>query len=88
MTEGSPDRAAVADGPVGDGARDPLHGAARHIGDPAILDVAMGDTGADDEFTSAAFGRFQFRKAGYVDDQIRLDQPQIEHRAPAIAPRR
>src|ERR1700690_1007592 len=80
MTERSPDRATVADRPVGNGAGNPLHGAARYVGYSAILDVAMRDTGADDEFIAAAFGPFQFGKPGYVDDQIRLDQPQIEHR--------
>ena len=72
MAERSADRAAVAHGAVGDGGGDPLHGAARHIGDAPILDIAMGDAGADDELVAAAFGLLQFGKPGDVDDQVRL----------------
>ena len=72
MTEGSADRAAVAHRAVGDGAGNPLHGAARHIGYSSVLDVAMRDAGADHELVAAAFGLFQFGKPGDIDDQIRL----------------
>ena len=63
MTERSTDRAAVTNGPVGDGTGDPLHGAASHVGNSPIFDVAMGDAGADDEFITAAVGLLQFRKS-------------------------
>jgi hypothetical protein len=63
MTERSADRAAVANGPVGDGTGDPLHGAARHVGYSPIFDVTMGDARADDEFIAAAFRLLQFGKS-------------------------
>ncbi len=85
MAERSSDRAAIAHGPVGDGARNPLHGAAGHVGDSAVLDVAMGDAGTDDEFIAAAFRLLQFGKTCDIDDQIRLDQPKVEHRAKRLA---
>ena len=66
-------------------AGDPLHGAARDIGDASILDVAMGDAGADHEFVAAAFRLLQFGKPRDIDDQIRLDQAQIQHRAERLA---
>src|SRR5260221_7493725 len=85
MAEGAADRAAVANRFVGDGAGNPLHGAGRYIGYSSLLDVAMGDAGPDDEFTATAFCLLQFGKSGYIDDQIRLDQPQVEHRAERLA---
>src|SRR3984885_358665 len=81
MAERASDGAAVANRPIGDRARNTLHRAARDIGYSSVLDVAMGDTGADHELIAMAFGSLQFGKSGYVDNQLRFDQPQVEHRA-------
>jgi len=56
VAERPSDRAAIANRPVGDGACNSLHGATRDIRDSSILDVAMGDAGADHEFVAVAFG--------------------------------
>ncbi len=81
VRERAADRAPVANGAVGDSARDPPHRIARDVGNPPVLDVAMRDAGADHELVAAPVGVFEFGKAGNVDDQIRLDQAEVEHRA-------
>ena len=85
MAERSADRAAIANGAIGDIAGDALHGAARDVGNASILDVGMGDAGAEHEFVAAALGLLELGKPGDVDDQLRLDQPQIEHRPERLA---
>src|SRR5437868_4166877 len=85
MADGPADRAAIANGAVGDAAGDALHGAARDVGNASVLDVGMGDAGPEHEFVAAALGLLELGKGGDVDDQPRLDQPQIEHGTKRLA---
>ena len=85
MAEGSADRAAIANGAIGDVAGDALHGAARDVRNASVLDVGMGDAGAEHEFVAAALDLLELGKTGDVDDQLRLHQPQIEHRTKRLA---
>ena len=62
MAERAADGAAVAHRAIGDGTCDALHGAACNVGDAPVLDVAMGDAGADNELVAAALRLLQFRK--------------------------
>ena len=85
MAERPADRAAIAHGAVGDVAGDALHGTARDIRNTPILDVGMGDTGPDHQFVASTLDLLELGKPADVDDQLRLDQPQIEHRTKRLA---
>ena len=88
MAEGSANRAAIANGAIGDIAGNAPHGAAGDVRNAPILDVGMGDAGAEHEFVAATLDLLELGKPGDVDDQFRLHQPQIEHRAQATGRRR
>ena len=70
MAERSADRAAIAHGAIGDVGGDALHGAARDVRNASVLDVGMGDAGAEHEFVAATLDLLQFGKTGDVDDQL------------------
>ena len=80
MAKRSAHRAAIAHGPIGDIGGDALHRAARDIWRTAILDICVGDAGAQHEFVAPTLGLLEFGNRGDIDDHLRLHQPQIEHR--------
>ena len=55
-------RAAVAHRAIGDVGGDALHRAARDIGRASVLDIGMGDAGAEHEFVAATLGLLEFGK--------------------------
>ncbi len=85
MTERPSERAAVADGAVGDAGGDALHSAARDVRDAPILDVGVGDTCAENEFVAVALRLLELGEPGDVDDQFRFDKPQVQHRTERLA---
>ena len=71
MAEAAADRAAIAHRAIGDAARRraacaPL----RDVGNAPVLDVGVGDAGADHQLVAASFDLLQLGNAGDVDDQI------------------
>ena len=85
MGEAAADGAARAHGAIGDAAGDPGEKAAGRIGDAAVLDGGMRDGGADgDRVRVLADGR-QLGDARDVDQQRRLGEAQVEHRAQRLA---
>ncbi|MEY9726030.1 hypothetical protein ABIA07_001931 [Bradyrhizobium yuanmingense] len=85
MAERAADGAAVAHRAIGDLGSDSPHGAAGHVGGAAVLDIGMGDEGAQHELVAGDLCALELGKARNVDDQLRLHQPQIEHRAERLA---
>jgi len=71
---------------IGDIAGDAPHGAARDIRNTSVLDIGVGNTGAEHQFVAATLDLLELGESGNVDDHLRLDQPQIEHRAERLAP--
>ena len=80
MTERPTDRAAVANGAIGDIAGDGPHGAARHVRNASVFDIGMGDAGPEHKLIATALDLLQLGERCDIDDQLRLHQPQIEHR--------
>ena len=70
MAERSADRAAIAHRAIGDVGGDALHGAARDVGNAAVLDVGMGDAGAEHQFVAATLGLLELGEPGDVDDHV------------------
>ncbi|MHC2384540.1 hypothetical protein ACVIU7_000212 [Bradyrhizobium liaoningense] len=85
MAERTADRAAVAHGAIGDVGRHAAHGAAGHVGRAPVFDVGMGDQGPEHELAAGNLGTLELGKAGNIHDQLRLHQPQIEHRPERLA---
>ncbi len=87
MGKATADSAAVAHRPVGYGPGDSLQGPAGEIGHPAVLDVGMGDAGSEHEGVVLDPGLPEFGHTGDVEDQIRLDKAQVQHRPEGLATR-
>ena len=85
MAKRATDRAAVAHRAIGNVGRDRAQGATGHIGRAPVLDIGMRDQGAEHQLAAGELGPLELGKAGNVDQQLRLHQPQIEHRPERLA---
>src|SRR3979490_2344249 len=85
MAKGSADRAAIADRAIGNVAGDAPHSAARNVRNASSLDVGVRNARPENELIAATLDLPEFGKTRDVDDQLRLYQPQIEHRTQRLA---
>jgi hypothetical protein len=64
---------------IGYAGRDGTHGAIGDVGNTAILDVSMGDAGANHQAVLHLLRSLQLLQGGDVDDELGLYQPQVQH---------
>ena len=85
MGDTAPDGAAVAHCAVGNPARNASQHPARKIGDTTILDIGVGDAGADRQRVGCFLDLRQLGDAGQIDQHIGLCEPKVEHGAERLA---
>ena len=85
MGQAAADRAAVAHRAIGDRAGDRGQGAIGGIGHAAVLDVGVGDAGADQKTVVLGLDAQQLGHGCDVDQQVGLRQAQIQHRPERLA---
>ena len=59
MGQAAADRAAIAHRAIGDAGRDCAHGAVGDVGNAAVLDIGMGDAGAEHQMSPSFSARFE-----------------------------
>src|SRR5882724_447505 len=63
--------AAIANGTIGDIARNAAHGTAGDIRNASVLDIGVRDARSENQFVAATLDLLEFGKPGDVDDQLR-----------------
>src|SRR5580704_14071351 len=79
MGEAAADRASVAHRAIGDAVGDAGKRAARYIRHASVLNIGVGDAGADDDSVGLLFDLPKFVDASDIDQKIGLDQAHVEH---------
>ena len=85
MDQAAANGAPVAHGTIGDRAGDCGQGAIGGIWHPAVLDVRVGDAGADQKTIVLGLDAQQIGHRCDVDQEVRLCQAEIEHRSERLA---
>src|SRR5262245_59203614 len=85
MAYAAADRPPVADRPVGNIGGKGSQRAPGHVRHASILDVRMGNAGADPQRLRRLRKLLELGNPGKVDQQIELREPQVEHRPERLA---
>ena len=86
MCDAAPDGAAVAHRAVGDPARRRREPTVAGIGHRTVLDLGVGHGGAVDDGVAVVAAATQIGARAHIDEEIRLHQPQVQHRAQRLSP--
>ena len=87
MRKASANGAAIAHRAIGDAAGNLAKQAARRVGNASVLDIGVGDAGAEVEVIWPVGDRRQFGYRRDVDQEVGLGKAQIQHRPQRLAAR-
>ena len=79
MGEAAADRAPVSHRAIGDAVGDARQRATGYIRHAPVLNIGVGDAGADHDSVGLLFDLPKFFDAGDIDEKIGLDQAHVEH---------
>src|SRR6185437_5131864 len=80
MHQAAADGATIAHSAIGDAGGDLAYCAIRYVRHAAVLNVGVRDAASEEYRIRGLFDTLKLGDRGNINDDIRLDQPQIEHR--------